>query len=193
MAGLVHLSRLDWISWLLISNRRLYCRYTGMDLELLRINQYARNWSRNARCIFLFQPPKPANAWDGVRFAKTDAEICTQRNIYIHQEEIVGGEDCLYLNVYTPKVPDWDYGFHQFPVMIWFHGGGWVAGAGHFNYYGPKFLLDHDVILVTVNYRWWNLIHMVPSNWRKLLDWEPLDLAIKCFEFFHSHILFTVH
>lgn len=41
----------------------------------------------------------------------------------------------------------------NYPVMIWFHGGGWVTGAGHSEFYGPKFLLDHDVILVTVNFR----------------------------------------
>ncbi|XP_001599255.3 venom carboxylesterase-6 isoform X1 [Nasonia vitripennis] len=101
-----------------------------------------------------FEPPKPAAAWAGVRSAKEDANICTQRNIYTHQEEIVGIEDCLYLNVHTPKLPgrnEANYG--AYPVMVWFHGGGWVTGAGHSEFYGPKFLLDHDVILVTVNYR----------------------------------------
>jgi carboxylesterase type B len=89
-----------------------------------------------------------------VRSAKEDAGICTQRNIYTHQKEIVGVEDCLYLNVYTPSLLNKDnvtYG--TYPVMIWFHGGGFLTGAGHSEFYGPKFLLDHDVILVTVNYR----------------------------------------
>jgi len=36
-------------------------------------------------------------------------------------------------------------------VMVWFHGGGFVSGAGSF--YGPQHLLDEDVVLVTVNYR----------------------------------------
>ncbi|XP_015115296.1 venom carboxylesterase-6 [Diachasma alloeum] len=101
-----------------------------------------------------FEPPKPAAAWRGVRSAKEDAAICTQRNIYTHQEEVVGIEDCLYLNVYTPKLPDSNAkGLVNYPVMIWFHGGGWVTGAGHSEFYGPKFLLDHDVVLVTVNFR----------------------------------------
>ncbi|XP_014483778.1 PREDICTED: venom carboxylesterase-6-like isoform X2 [Dinoponera quadriceps] len=102
-----------------------------------------------------FQPPKPAAAWDGVRSAKDDAEICVQRNYLTNQEEVVGVEDCLYLNVYTPKVPSDEEAatFHRFPVMIWFHGGGWFTGAGHSFFYGPKFLLDHDVVLVTGNYR----------------------------------------
>ncbi|XP_011149322.1 venom carboxylesterase-6-like [Harpegnathos saltator] len=102
-----------------------------------------------------FQPPKPATAWDGVRLAQDDAAICTQRNAYTQQKDIVGVEDCLYLNVYTPKVPSDEEAamFRRFPVMIWFHGGGWITGAGHSAFYGPKFLLDHDVILVTANFR----------------------------------------
>ncbi|XP_014217028.1 venom carboxylesterase-6-like [Copidosoma floridanum] len=101
-----------------------------------------------------FEPPEPAVPWAGVRPAKEDANVCTQRNIYTHEEEIVGVEDCLYLNVYTPNIPSSDEKkINNHPVMIWFHGGGWVTGAGHSEYYGPKFLLDHDVILVTVNYR----------------------------------------
>ena len=35
--------------------------------------------------------------------------------------------------------------------MFWIHGGGWLSGAGHF--YGPEYLLDRDVLLVTLNYR----------------------------------------
>lgn len=35
--------------------------------------------------------------------------------------------------------------------MVWFHGGGFVSGAGSF--YGPEYLLDEDIVLVTVNYR----------------------------------------
>ncbi|XP_044018144.1 venom carboxylesterase-6-like [Aphidius gifuensis] len=102
-----------------------------------------------------FQPPKPAASWKGIKSAKNDADICTQRNIYTHQKEVVGVEDCLYLNVYTPKLPDnKHYDVRKnYPVMIWFHGGGWVTGAGHSEFYNPKFLLDHDVILVTVNFR----------------------------------------
>ncbi|XP_063991352.1 uncharacterized protein LOC135169896 [Diachasmimorpha longicaudata] len=101
-----------------------------------------------------FEPPKPAAAWKGVRSAMEDAAICTQRNIYTHQEEIVGTEDCLYLNVYTPKLPDSNAEEQTtYPIMIWIHGGGWVTGAGHSEFYGPKFLLDHDIVLVTLNFR----------------------------------------
>ncbi|XP_076277825.1 carboxylic ester hydrolase-like [Lasioglossum baleicum] len=101
-----------------------------------------------------FEPPKPSAPWNGVRLAKEDAKICTQRNIYTHDDEIVGDEDCLYLNVYTPKLPtEKDKLKGGYPVMIWLHGCGWICGAGHSEFYSPKFLLDRDVILVTVNYR----------------------------------------
>ncbi|XP_057318500.1 venom carboxylesterase-6-like [Microplitis mediator] len=102
-----------------------------------------------------FEPPKPTAGWSGLKSANEDAPICTQRNIYTHDDNIVGQEDCLYLNVYTPMLPTKEMKERgsNYPVMIWFHGGGWVTGAGHSEFYNPKFFLDHDVILVTVNFR----------------------------------------
>ena len=38
-------------------------------------------------------------------------------------------------------------------VMFWIHGGNWEEGSGDPESYGPDFLLDHDVIIVTINYR----------------------------------------
>lgn len=38
-------------------------------------------------------------------------------------------------------------------VMVWFHGGGWECGAGISAFYGPKYLLDHDVVFVSGNFR----------------------------------------
>jgi carboxylesterase type B len=37
--------------------------------------------------------------------------------------------------------------------MVWFHGGGFGFGSGNTDFYGPDFLLEGDVVLVTVNYR----------------------------------------
>ena len=39
------------------------------------------------------------------------------------------------------------------PVMVWFHGGGYTSGDSSSRLYGPEYLLDKDVILVTSNYR----------------------------------------
>ena len=37
--------------------------------------------------------------------------------------------------------------------MFWIHGGGFIAGSGSENLYGPEFLITNGVVLVTVNYR----------------------------------------
>ena len=80
--------------------------------------------------------------------------MCVQRDILIQQVDVVGVEDCLYLNVYTLSIPDINKHKQQsYPVMIWFYGGGFFSGSGDSETYGPKFLLDKGVILVTVNYR----------------------------------------
>lgn len=38
-------------------------------------------------------------------------------------------------------------------VMVWIHGGGFYCGSGNAEVYGPDFLIDDDVLLVTLNYR----------------------------------------
>ena len=42
----------------------------------------------------------------------------------------------------------------QFPVMFWIHGGGFFAGSASPDFYGPEHILDHDIVLVTINYRY---------------------------------------
>ncbi len=37
--------------------------------------------------------------------------------------------------------------------MVWVHGGGFFAGTGNPDLYGPEHLMDEDVVLVTFNYR----------------------------------------
>lgn len=39
------------------------------------------------------------------------------------------------------------------PVMFWIYGGGFANGYATFNMYGPHYILEHEVILVSVNYR----------------------------------------
>jgi para-nitrobenzyl esterase len=59
-------------------------------------------------------------------------------------------EDCLVLNVYaplgTPAKPR--------PVVVWIHGGAFIMGAGSQPLYdGTSFAHDHDLVVVTINYR----------------------------------------
>lgn len=63
---------------------------------------------------------------------------------------IEGDENCLFLNVYTSSL-NLD---SNIPVMVFVHGGGFTSGSGDVEFgYGPEFLLQHDIVLVTFNYR----------------------------------------
>lgn len=43
--------------------------------------------------------------------------------------------------------------FHLRPVMVWFHQGSYAFDSGNEANYGPGYLMDVDVVLVTLNYR----------------------------------------
>jgi carboxylesterase type B len=58
-------------------------------------------------------------------------------------------EDCLVLNIFTPLNDNKT----ALPVMLFLHGGGFGVGSGSSSFYGPQFLVAHDVIVVTINYR----------------------------------------
>ncbi|XP_967137.2 juvenile hormone esterase-like [Tribolium castaneum] len=97
-----------------------------------------------------FKAPVPGDKWDGVKEATSRHNVCPQRDIYRRATLIEGDEDCLYLNVYTPQVGQ---SATPLPVMVFFHGGGWLCGGGNSMWYGPEILLDRDVVLVVPNYR----------------------------------------
>jgi para-nitrobenzyl esterase len=57
--------------------------------------------------------------------------------------------ECLRLNVWTPSSND-----AQRPVMVWIHGGAFVSGSSTTPWYdGERFAVDHDVVVVSLNYR----------------------------------------
>ncbi|XP_031632505.1 venom carboxylesterase-6-like [Contarinia nasturtii] len=61
-------------------------------------------------------------------------------------------EDCLYLNVYTP-VTDESKTNKKLPVLFWIHGGAYLEGDGSDLYQGADFLMEHNVVFVSINYR----------------------------------------
>jgi para-nitrobenzyl esterase len=65
-------------------------------------------------------------------------------------------EDCLFLNVWTPELPDQPTqapGAGR-PVMVWIHGGGFTTGSGSvFLYRGGDLVRNGDAVVVTLNYR----------------------------------------
>ncbi len=87
-------------------------------------------------------PAAPAS-WSGVRSAQNFGPHCAQPPTPFGAASI--SEDCLYLNVFTPKGPG------PFPVMVWIHGGAFYLG--HSNGYNPARLVDQGMVVVTLNYR----------------------------------------
>lgn len=65
---------------------------------------------------------------------------------------MAGSEDCLNLAVFTPRSPKQiEDGAQKLPVMFFIHGGAFYMGA--YIGMGPKALLEHDVVLVEIQYR----------------------------------------
>ncbi|KAL4783442.1 Carboxylesterase family-domain-containing protein [Aspergillus varians] len=73
-------------------------------------------------------------------------------------------EDCLYLNVFTPILPD-RAGTVRRPVAVYFYGGSFTTGsASSIDYDGGNFASRNDVVVVTVNYRVGALGWLVTGN-----------------------------
>jgi para-nitrobenzyl esterase len=104
-----------------------------------------------------FMPPRPPDAWSGVRSALAFGPRCPQIDgapiLDEEQEAIDHGpmsEDCLYLNVWSPTLDK----NARLPVMVWLHGGGYAGGSGGSSRYdGINLAHKHGVVVVTVNSR----------------------------------------
>ncbi|MBK6411660.1 carboxylesterase family protein [Sphingopyxis sp.] len=90
--------------------------------------------------------PVPAAAWKGIRSATQFAAKCPSLS-WGPGGGTVGNEDCLYLNIYTPKGIK-----ERRPVAVWFHGGGFTAGASQ-DVDPSRFAEKTGTVVVTVNYR----------------------------------------
>jgi para-nitrobenzyl esterase len=105
-----------------------------------------------------FLPPQPVQSWSGVRKADQMGNRCPQPVINMPGEmgtvlsfsDLPTSEDCLVLNVWTPRVHD----HAKRAVMVWLHGGGFFLGSGGDKYYeGSNLAGKNDVVVVTLNHR----------------------------------------
>jgi para-nitrobenzyl esterase len=67
-------------------------------------------------------------------------------------DELVGSEDCLFLNVYAPRMSEDEAKSARLPVMVWIHGGGNVVGHAA-GYDGGRLAQEQRVVVVAINYR----------------------------------------
>ena len=97
-----------------------------------------------------FMASELAEGWTGVYEATNFPNRAMQTRSLSTLGLPVGGslsEDCLFLNIVTPSVTG-----SLRPVIVWFHGGGFVAGSAN-EYDGTVLARQGDVVVVTVNSR----------------------------------------
>ena len=103
-----------------------------------------------------WRPPQPVSPWPGVRNALLPGEPCIQFGSPLGGVGEVGSrqgsEDCLYLNVYAPRLDADRVKDRRLPVMVWIHGGGNTVGHAAF-YEGGVLAARENVLVVMVNYR----------------------------------------
>jgi para-nitrobenzyl esterase len=97
--------------------------------------------------------PQPVRPWDGERDATAFGPTVPKGDYppqyaRLFPEVVIGGEDCLNLNVWTP-----DVGASGLPVLVWIHGGSFMNGSSSVaDYDGAAFARD-GVVCVSLNYR----------------------------------------
>ncbi len=98
-----------------------------------------------------WKAPQPAESWQGVRAAKAFGPSPMQTAIWGDMKFRADtlSEDCLYLNVWTPAKK----AKNLRPVLVYFYGGGFVAGDGSERRYDGAAMARQGIVVLTVNYR----------------------------------------
>ncbi|KAF5307860.1 hypothetical protein FQR65_LT06592 [Abscondita terminalis] len=99
---------------------------------------------------YRFELASPVKPWNGTFDATRTSTPCLQY-ADIDSDSMIGDEDCLYLNVYTPQLPHDDK--RLLPVMFYIGGEQFQFNDVSKEKFGPELLLDKDVVLITINYR----------------------------------------
>jgi len=92
---------------------------------------------------------QPAKPHQGILDAFEFGPACPQKkSMFSGGESASYNEDCLTLNIWSPKKPG------KYPVMFWIHGGAFMLGAGSYQMYdGANLAGLQDLVVVSINYR----------------------------------------
>ncbi|XP_062978271.1 cholinesterase-like [Elgaria multicarinata webbii] len=103
-----------------------------------------------------FQKPRPHQPWTHVLEATNYGNPCHQRSSFryafsnIWVANTSNSEDCLFLNIWAPHPRP----SMPVPILVWIHGGGYIAGAGSLDLYnGALLAATENVIVASINYR----------------------------------------
>ncbi|HZY81869.1 MAG TPA: carboxylesterase family protein [Cyclobacteriaceae bacterium] len=98
-----------------------------------------------------WKAPQPPDNWKDVKMTKAFGPRPVQGIVFgdMHSRSAGMSEDCLYLNVWAPATR----GQQGLPVLVYFFGGGFVAGDGSEPRYDGAAMAKKGIVAVTVNYR----------------------------------------
>ncbi len=99
---------------------------------------------------FRWREPQPVQNWQGIRKADHFGPRAMQPPIFGDMNFRSDGmsEDCLYLNIWAPAQQA-----KALPVLVYFYGGGFVAGDGSEPRYDGESMAQKGIVAITVNYR----------------------------------------
>lgn len=100
-----------------------------------------------------FKPPKPARARTDVIDATSQAPVCPQvpsrLAAVLGECAVEQNEDCLTVSIWAPVPFD-----RPRPVLVWFHGGGYLSGGASLPWYdGSRLAGEGDIVVIGVNSR----------------------------------------
>ncbi|XP_030633928.1 cAMP-regulated D2 protein [Chanos chanos] len=106
---------------------------------------------------YRWKPPRPVTPWKGVYDATYPRPACMQGCIGPISDECPDkvSEDCLYLNIFVPL--DMNFSaplLKPLPVMVWIHGGDFIAGSATKPLYDGRFISNFtQTVVVSIAYR----------------------------------------
>jgi para-nitrobenzyl esterase len=139
--------------WLVYILALVTLNASAQDLVVKTSQGYLKGATENGIAVFKgipyaqpplrFMPPVPHTSWNDTLNALQFGPSASQPS----GTGVTGSEDCLYLNLYTPKIDD-----HKRAVVIWVHGGSMTNGSGK-GMDGHAFADKDDIVTITINYR----------------------------------------
>jgi len=98
-----------------------------------------------------WKAPQPLAPWEDVLETKSFGPRPVQKNVWgdMVYRSPEYSEDCLYLNVWSPAIGSGE----KLPVLVYFFGGGFVAGDGSEPRYDGAHMAQEGIVTLTVNYR----------------------------------------
>uniref|UniRef100_A0A8D8PS43 Venom carboxylesterase-6 n=1 Tax=Cacopsylla melanoneura TaxID=428564 RepID=A0A8D8PS43_9HEMI len=141
-----------------VQQARIYGAVEKRDTQGKQQDEGGEKMYYSFRGIPYAEPPLSVNRFQRPirKYLEGDVEASKNGNPCVQPSPdgkgVEGDEDCLTLNVYTPKIPSANGAQGELlPVIFWIHGGGYRRGSGL--QYDPSDLVMKNTVVVTVQYR----------------------------------------